>query len=90
MVTVKPPVLRLLLLASLACRVIVDVVLPSAATLVGLAVTIELATVAVPGILSTIDWISAVVSLSILDALAICEFTSAKLLTSTPVTPALI
>ena len=55
MVTTRPPVLRLLLLASLACMVIVEVVEPSAATLVGLAVTIELATVAAVGVLSTID-----------------------------------
>jgi hypothetical protein len=46
---VKPPVVRLLPLTSLACMVIVEVLLPSAATLVRLAVRVERAVVATPG-----------------------------------------
>ena len=44
-VTARPPVLRLLPLASIACRVIVELV-PSATTEVRLAVSVELPTVA--------------------------------------------
>ncbi len=43
-VTVRPPVLRLLPLASFACRVIVELAVPSATTEVGLAVSVELHT----------------------------------------------
>ncbi len=52
-VTVRPPVLRLLPLASFACRVIVELV-PSAATEVGLAVSVELATVAAVAVKVTV------------------------------------
>ena len=52
-VTVRPPVLRLLPLASFACRVIVELV-PSAATEVGLAVSVELPTVAAVAVKVTV------------------------------------
>jgi hypothetical protein len=47
-VTVRPPVVRLLPLASLACIVMVEVLVPSAATPLGLAVRVECAFVATP------------------------------------------
>ena len=53
-VTASPPLVRLLLFASLSCTVIVDVLLPSAVMLVGDAVIVEVDAAAAPAVSVTV------------------------------------